>query len=70
MRTRQMEDIVVDGLVNGAVATIATTAVAGLCGEIENNSVAAPLNAVSHIVWGDEAARHARPSATRFRAYC
>jgi hypothetical protein len=63
MRARPIEEIVADGLWNGAVATVATTAVAGLCGEIEAGSVAAPLNAVSHIVWGDEAARHAKSSA-------
>jgi hypothetical protein len=63
MKTRSLEEIAVDGLWNGAVATAATTAVAGLCGEIESQSVAAPLNAVSHIVWGDEAAKHSRPSA-------
>jgi hypothetical protein len=58
-----MEEIVIDGLWNGAVATAATKAVAGLSGEIESQSVAAPLNAVSHIVWGDEAAKHSRASA-------
>ncbi|HEX4415938.1 MAG TPA: hypothetical protein VH107_20065 [Lacipirellulaceae bacterium] len=63
MRSRPIEDIVADGLWNGAVATAATTAVASLCGEIESQSVAAPLNAVSHIVWGDDAARHSEPSA-------
>jgi hypothetical protein len=42
----------------GSIASLATTAAAGIVGQIENKSVAAPLNATSHIVWGDEAARH------------
>jgi len=63
MPSRPIERIVADSLWNGAVATAATTAVASLCGEIETRSVAAPLNAVSHIVWGDDAARHSELSA-------
>ncbi len=42
----------------GALASVATTWTAAACGEAEEGSPIAPLNAVSHIVWGDEAATH------------
>jgi hypothetical protein len=61
---RPLDEIIADGLWNGAVATIATTAAAAACGLIENRRAAAPINAVSHIVWGDEAADHSAPSVT------
>jgi hypothetical protein len=37
-------------------ATAATTAALAACGSWENGNSVAPINAVSHIVWGDEAA--------------
>jgi hypothetical protein len=37
-------------------ASAATTAVVSLCGQAENGNPIAPLNAISHILWGDEAA--------------
>lgn len=40
------------------IATAATTAVSSWWGKKENGSVAAPLNATSHIFWGDKAAKH------------
>lgn len=61
---RPLGDVIADGLWNGAVATVATTAAAAACGIVENRRAAAPINAVSHIVWGDEAARHSAPSMT------
>lgn len=42
----------------GATAAIATTAVAAICGVIEDQNPVAPINAISHIAWGDEAAEH------------
>jgi hypothetical protein len=60
---RPLGDIVADGLWNGAVATVATTAAVTACGMSENQRVAAPINAISHILWGDRAARQSRPSA-------
>ncbi|HEX2882843.1 MAG TPA: hypothetical protein VHO25_25160 [Polyangiaceae bacterium] len=47
-------------LKTGSIASLATTAAAGLAGQLENKSLAAPLNATSHIVWGDEAAGYDR----------
>jgi len=32
------------------------------CGGFEDGHIIAPINAVSHIVWGDEAATHEEPS--------
>jgi hypothetical protein len=47
----------VSTLATAAPASAATTAVVSLCGELEERNAAAPLNAVSHILWGDSAAR-------------
>lgn len=44
-------------LTTGAIATVATTASLAFCGTLEGDSAVAPINAVSHIPWGDEAAR-------------
>jgi hypothetical protein len=41
----------------GAIAGAATTAVVAACGAAEQGEAIAPVNAVSHIAWGDEAAR-------------
>jgi hypothetical protein len=53
-------------LINTLEATVpasaATTAVVALCGHAEHGNPVAPINAISHIVWGDEAARQDDPS--------
>jgi hypothetical protein len=46
----------------GAVATAATTATILCLGHQRDESMWAPLNAVSHIAFGDEAASHTEPS--------
>lgn len=51
--------VVVSGVLAGTTAAIA----ASLAGRWQSRSYAAPLNATSHIVWGDEAARHDEASA-------
>ena len=56
--TNLMEEV----LTTGAIATIATTAATAICGERENSNAIAPINAVSHICWGDQAARQETPS--------
>jgi len=38
-------------------ASMATTAVVSLCGKLEEGNSVAPINAISHILWGDRAAR-------------
>lgn len=50
-----------DTLATAALATAATTLTTALLGQRELGHPAAPLNATSHIVWGDDAARHDRP---------
>ncbi|HEY0978183.1 MAG TPA: hypothetical protein VGE21_12000 [Flavobacteriales bacterium] len=45
-----------DTLATGAMATTATTTAVALLGRMECGSAAAPINAVSHMLWGDEAA--------------
>src|SRR6478672_4742271 len=49
-------------LLSGTVASVTTTLAASFAGKREAGAYAAPLNATSHIVWGDEAARQDRPS--------
>jgi hypothetical protein len=43
--------------VTGAVASAATTLAVAALGQAEDGEAVAPVNAVSHIAWGDEAAR-------------
>jgi hypothetical protein len=45
----------VQGLLAGSLASLFSTAVLGLAGRRQAGSAAAPLNAVSHWYWGDEA---------------
>jgi hypothetical protein len=42
---------------------VATTAAVSLCGQLEDGNSVAPLNAISHILWGDSAARQEHASA-------
>lgn len=49
-------------LVSGTAAGLATALTASLAGKREAGSYAAPLNATSHIVWGDGAAQRQQPS--------
>ncbi|WP_428305744.1 hypothetical protein [Lacipirellula sp.] len=56
-------DFVARTLQTAVPATAATTAAVAACGALENDSSAAPINAVSHIAWGDEAAEHDELSA-------
>lgn len=54
---RDLSEIIGDSIRNGAIAAATTTAAAVLCGQIENHQPIGPVNAVSHILWGDRAAR-------------
>ena len=49
-----------DALITGSIACIATLAAAALLGARERGSAVAPINATSHILWGDEDAAQAR----------
>lgn len=49
-------------LISGTVSGVATAIAASVAGKHDAESYAAPLNATSHILWGDEAALHDEPS--------
>ncbi len=49
-------------LVTGTIAAAATAIVASLAGRQETGSYSAPLNATSHVLWGDIAGKQNRPS--------
>jgi hypothetical protein len=51
-----MESALKRALTSGTVAGIGTALAASLAGRKETGSFAAPLNATSHILWGDAAA--------------
>lgn len=44
-----------DSLLIGKMAGVTTAVAAAACGQIENRNAIAPINAISHIVYGDEA---------------
>lgn len=48
----------VHGLVAGSLASLLSSAVLAWAGRRENGSAVAPLNAVSHWYWGNEALQH------------
>lgn len=51
-----------EGMVSGAVASLLSAAALALAGRRENPRSAAPVNAVSHWLWGDKALRQDAPS--------
>jgi hypothetical protein len=53
------------GLVGGAASSLLSTVALAALGKREAGSAYAPTNAVSHWIWGDQAARHDGPS-TRY----
>jgi len=56
------ENVFKRALVSGTVAGIATTAAAAFSGRRETGSYAAPINAVSHVAWGETAVLKNYPS--------
>lgn len=56
------QEFAFDSACTGVIATAATAATAAACGHVESGQAIAPLNAISHIVWGDRAARQNAPS--------
>ena len=44
-----------DSMLTGSIAGAATAAAAMICGKVELDNAVAPINAISHITWGDEA---------------
>lgn len=59
---RSPQQILNDSLQTGALASTATTLAVAARGAIENDNAIAPLNSISHIVWGDKAALRDQPS--------
>lgn len=53
-----MSHAIADILTTSGITTLTTTVAALSLGAIENGKPAAPLNATSHIVWGDSAANY------------
>lgn len=53
---RTWRDSVKDGVLPGVLAGAVTSAVAALRGRIDSGSALAPINAPSHVLWGDRAA--------------
>lgn len=51
-----------DSLLPGALAGVAVIAAVMLAGRKESGSAIAPINASSHVIWGDEAAAVERPT--------
>ena len=56
------QSLLARAVTSGTIGGLAAAAAASLAGKRENGSYAAPLNATSHIIWGDEAARQDQPS--------
>jgi hypothetical protein len=51
-----------EGALTGSLASLLSTAMLAALGARQAGGIAAPLNAVSHWVWGDESLRSDRPS--------
>jgi hypothetical protein len=51
-----------EGAIAGTVAGALSTVALAVCGQRVNGSAVAPINAVSHWVWGDEALVEDRPT--------
>jgi hypothetical protein len=54
---RELSDIIGDSVRSGVIAAATTTAAAAISGQLEDHHPIGPINAVSHILWGDRAAR-------------
>ncbi|RJF99633.1 hypothetical protein [Noviherbaspirillum saxi] len=58
----QTNSVIGRSLISGTVAGVTTALAASLAGKRETASYAAPLNATSHVVWGEKAAWQDKPS--------
>ncbi|MDQ3060516.1 MAG: hypothetical protein M3R45_13525 [Pseudomonadota bacterium] len=57
----QWKTVLAQGALAGSLASLLSTAVLAIAGRRQAGSAAAPINAVSHWYWGDEALRRQRP---------
>ena len=53
---RSWKEAISEGAIGGSIAALLSAAVVTLAGKKESGSAIAPINAVSHWLWGDEAA--------------
>lgn len=44
-----------DSVFSGAIANLAVSGAAAALGKVESNNAIAPINAVSHVIWGERA---------------
>jgi hypothetical protein len=51
-----------DGMISGGIAAAVSAAILAIRGTHENGSLLGPVNAVSHWIWGNDAAQHDRAS--------
>lgn len=56
METKTWQEAARNGLVSGSVASLVSTAVLAMLGDLEEGDGHAPTNAISHWIWGDVAA--------------
>jgi hypothetical protein len=61
-RIINMSSLIIRALVSGTVAAVTTTLTASLAGRRITGSFAAPLNATSHVIWGEAANQENTPS--------
>jgi hypothetical protein len=54
-RLKSPSETLIDGAIKAELAASTTLATVALCGHIEDGDAVSPINAISHIVWGDEA---------------
>lgn len=52
---RSWQEAFQDGLVSGAAASAASATALAVCGGVEGSGPAAPVNAISHWLWGERA---------------
>jgi hypothetical protein len=57
-----LEDVVQHSWQTGAVASATTALAAAALGAAENHNAVAPINAISHIAWGEAAVAQEEPS--------
>ena len=53
---RSWKDAITEGAIGGSIAALLSAAVVTIAGKKETGSAIAPINAVSHWLWGEEAA--------------
>lgn len=57
-----MTSLVTRALISGSTAAAMAAVAAGIAGRFVTGSYASPINATSHIAWGEQAARQSKPS--------